>query len=45
MRVLHESRIPQLASFALSKPELLQVPTRDGFVMATALGGPNATGH
>ena len=40
VRVLHESRIPQFASFALSKPELLQVPTRDGFVMEAMLIRP-----
>ena len=40
VRVLHESRIPQLANFRLSKPELLQVTTRDGFLMEAMLIRP-----
>jgi dipeptidyl-peptidase-4 len=40
VRVLHESRIPQFANFTLSKPELVQVPTRDGFVMEAMLIRP-----
>jgi dipeptidyl-peptidase-4 len=40
VRVLHQSRIPQLANFQLSKPELLQVKTRDGFVMEAMLIRP-----
>ncbi len=40
VRVLHESRIPQLAEFKLSTPEFLQVKTRDGFVMEAMLIKP-----
>jgi dipeptidyl-peptidase-4 len=40
VRVLHQSAIPELAEFALSKPELLQVKTRDGFVMEAMLIKP-----
>jgi dipeptidyl-peptidase-4 len=40
VRVLHTSTIPQLANFQLSKPELLQVTTRDGFVMEAMLIRP-----
>jgi dipeptidyl-peptidase-4 len=40
VRLLHESRIPALAEFRLSKPELLQVKTRDGFVMEAMLIRP-----
>ena len=40
VRTIHESRIPQLAEFRLSKPELLQVKTRDGFVMEAMLIRP-----
>jgi dipeptidyl-peptidase 4 len=40
VRVLHQSRIAELANFTLSKPELLQVPTRDGFIMEAMLIRP-----
>ncbi|MGQ0735942.1 MAG: S9 family peptidase [Acidobacteriota bacterium] len=40
VRVIHESKIPQLAEFRLSKPELMQVKTRDGFVMEAMLIRP-----
>jgi dipeptidyl-peptidase 4 len=40
VRVIHESKIPQLAEFKLAKPELLQVKTRDGFVMEAMLIKP-----
>jgi dipeptidyl-peptidase-4 len=40
LRLLHRSDIPQLTSFALAKPELLQVTTRDGFVMEAMLLRP-----
>ena len=42
VRVLHQSAIPELAQLALSKPELLQVKTRDGFVMEAMLIRPPA---
>ena len=41
VRVLHQSAIAQLAGFTLSKPELLQVKTRDGFVMEAMLIRPS----
>jgi dipeptidyl-peptidase-4 len=40
LRVVHESRIAHLANVQLSKPELLQVKTRDGFVMEAMLIRP-----
>ena len=40
VRVLHQSQIEELAKFRLSKPELLQVKTRDGFVMEAMLIRP-----
>ena len=40
VRAIHESRIPQLTEFRLAKPELLQVKTRDGFVMEAMLIKP-----
>jgi dipeptidyl-peptidase-4 len=40
LRLVHESRIPDLAQFKLSKPELLQVKTRDGFAMEALLIRP-----
>jgi dipeptidyl-peptidase-4 len=41
VRVVHQSTIPQaLKEFTLSKPELLQVKTRDGFVMEAMLIRP-----
>ena len=41
LRVVHQSTMPQvLNEFTLSKPELLQVKTRDGFVMEAMLIRP-----
>ena len=40
LRVVHESKIPQLTEFRLSKPELIQVKARDGFVMEAMLVKP-----
>lgn len=40
VRLVHESRIAQLAEFKFSKPELLQVKTRDGFMMNAILIRP-----
>lgn len=40
VRVLHESKIAQLAEFKLSKPELLTVKARDGFEMEALLIKP-----
>ncbi len=40
IRVIHESKIPQLADYRIAKPELLQVKTRDGFVMEAMLIKP-----
>ena len=40
VRVVHTSKIAELAQFRLSKPDLLQVPTRDGFVMEAMLIKP-----
>jgi dipeptidyl-peptidase 4 len=40
IRILHESAIPQLASFRMAKPEFLQVTARDGFVMEAMLLRP-----
>ncbi len=40
VRLIHESKLPQLTELALSKPELLQVKTRDGFVMEAMLIKP-----
>jgi dipeptidyl-peptidase-4 len=40
LRVIHESKIPHLTDFKFSKPELLQVNTRDGFVMEALLLKP-----
>ena len=40
VRTIHESRIAPLAEFRLAKPELLQVKTRDGFVMEAMLIRP-----
>lgn len=39
VRVIHRGEVP-LGQFALSKPELLQVTTRDGFVMEAMLIRP-----
>jgi dipeptidyl-peptidase 4 len=33
VRVLHENRVTALANYRLSRPEFVQVKTRDGFVM------------
>jgi dipeptidyl-peptidase-4 len=33
IRVISENAVPVLAEYRLSKPEFLQVPTRDGFLM------------
>ena len=40
VRLIHESKIAALATLALAKPELLQVKTRDGFVMEAMLIKP-----
>ena len=40
VRAIHESKIAQLAEFKFSKPELLQVKARDGFVMEALLIKP-----
>lgn len=40
VRMVHESRIPELATFKLAKPQRLQVKTRDGFVMEAILLQP-----
>jgi dipeptidyl-peptidase-4 len=40
VRIVHESKIAQLGEFRVTKPELLQVPTRDGFVMEAMLIRP-----
>ena len=40
VRVVHESRVPQLAQFKLSTPEFVQVKARDGFVMEAMLIKP-----
>ena len=40
VRVVHASKIPALAQLRLSKPELLQVKARDGFVMEAMLLKP-----
>jgi dipeptidyl-peptidase-4 len=42
VRVVHESRIPQLAEFRALKPEFVQVKTRDGFVMEAILYKPSS---
>lgn len=41
VRLVHESRIAELAQLTLSKPELLQVKTRDGFTMSAVLIKPS----
>src|SRR5205085_1304452 len=40
LRVVHENRVDVLGEFELSKPELMQVKTRDGFVMEAMLIRP-----
>jgi dipeptidyl-peptidase-4 len=40
VRVVHESKIAELAQIKMSKPELLQVKARDGFVMDAILIRP-----
>jgi dipeptidyl-peptidase-4 len=40
LRVLDENRVDALSQFKLSKPEFLQVKTRDGFVMEAMLIKP-----
>jgi dipeptidyl-peptidase-4 len=40
VRTIAENRVPALAEFALSTPEFLQVPTRDGFVMEAMMIKP-----
>jgi dipeptidyl-peptidase-4 len=40
LHLVHESRIPRLAELRLSKPERLQVPARDGFLMEATLIKP-----
>jgi dipeptidyl-peptidase 4 len=40
VRVLHENRVTALADYRLSKPEFVQVRTRDGFVMEAMMIKP-----
>jgi dipeptidyl-peptidase-4 len=40
VRVIDENRLPALAAYRLSKPEFLQVRTRDGFVMEAVMIKP-----
>jgi dipeptidyl-peptidase 4 len=40
VRVIEEGKIPALADYRLSKPEFLQVKTRDGFVMEAMMIKP-----
>ncbi|MGA7615397.1 MAG: S9 family peptidase [Thermoanaerobaculia bacterium] len=40
VRVLDDNPVPELAGYVLSKPEFLQVKTRDGFVMEAMLIKP-----
>jgi dipeptidyl-peptidase-4 len=40
VRVLHENRVPALTEYRLSKPEFVQVKTRDGFVMEAMMIKP-----
>jgi dipeptidyl-peptidase-4 len=40
LRVIEENKVPALAEFRLSKPEFLQVKTRDGFLMEAMLIKP-----
>jgi dipeptidyl-peptidase-4 len=41
VRLIHESKIAELATLALAKPQRLQVKTRDGFVMEAILIQPS----
>jgi dipeptidyl-peptidase-4 len=41
VRLVHESRIPELAQLMTSRPELTQVKTRDGFTMEAVLIRPS----
>jgi len=40
VRVIDENKVPALAQYRLSKPEFLQVKTRDGFVMEAMMIKP-----
>ncbi len=40
LRVIEENRVDALGRFRLSSPELMQVPTRDGFVMEAVMIKP-----
>ena len=40
VRVIEENKVPALAQFRLSKPDFLQVKTRDGFVMEAMMIKP-----
>jgi dipeptidyl-peptidase 4 len=40
VRMVHENPIPALADYRLSRPEFVQVPTRDGFLMEALLIKP-----
>jgi dipeptidyl-peptidase 4 len=40
VRLVHENRIAALADYRLSRPEFVQVPTRDGFMMEALLIKP-----
>jgi dipeptidyl-peptidase 4 len=40
VRLVHETTIPALADYGLSRPEFVQVPARDGFVMEALLIKP-----
>jgi dipeptidyl-peptidase-4 len=40
VRVIERNPVPALAQYRLSKPEFLQVPTRDGFVMEAVIVKP-----
>ena len=40
VRVVHANPVPALTEYALSRPELLQVKTRDGFVMEAMMIKP-----
>jgi dipeptidyl-peptidase 4 len=40
LRVLHENRVAALAEYRLSRPEFVQVKTRDGFVMEAVMIKP-----
>jgi dipeptidyl-peptidase 4 len=40
LRLIHEGKVPALAEYRLSKPEFLQVKTRDGFAMEAMILKP-----